>query len=144
MIATFLGIATPIVSLFAAARIAGPARTPTVAPDSNTTSYVVSGVRVIHRRTSLTNVVANIYLLGGVRSSPATSAGIENFLLQVSERGTTKYPREALRRATARTGSEIVIEAREDWSMIGARTTVAELDSTWSILTERVMRPRID
>src|SRR5262245_37204487 len=144
MIATFISIATPIVSLVAAARITASVPAPAIAPDSNTTSYVVSGVRVIHRRTSLSNVVANVYLLGGVRGAPAASAGIENFLLQVSERGTTKYPREALRRATARTGSEIVVEARDDWSMIGARTTVAELDSTWSILSERVTRPRID
>lgn len=28
--------------------------------------------------------------------------------------------------------------------MVGARTTRAELDSTWAILTERVMRPKLD
>jgi zinc protease len=120
-----------------------PATTVT-APDSNTTSYTVGGVRVIHRKTNLTTVVANIYLLGGVRVSPANASGIENFLLQVSERATAKYPRDVLRRALARTGSEVVIEAREDWTMIGARMKRTELDSTWAILTDRVMRPRID
>ena len=125
----------------------GPARP--VAPaspasDTMTTTYSVGGVRVIHRRANVSTVVTNIYLLGGVRSVPAGLAGIENFLLQVGERGTTRYPRDVLRRSLARTGSEMVIESREDWTMIGARTTPATLDSTWSILADRVMRPRLD
>jgi zinc protease len=127
-----------------APRLPERARPVELAADSNTTTYMVGGVRVIHRKNNLNTVVANVYLLGGVRSSPPATAGIENLLLQVSERGTAKYGRDALRKAMARTGSEIVIEAREDWTLIGARTTPTELDSTWSILTERIMRPRID
>jgi zinc protease len=125
-------------------RMPAPVTPPGAAADSNTTTYMVGGVRVIHRKNNLNTVVANVYLLGGVRSAPAATAGIENLLLQVSERGTTKYGRDALRKAMARTGSEIIIEPREDWTLIGARTTLTELDSTWSILTERIMRPRID
>jgi zinc protease len=125
--------------------VAAPAAATAAVPaDSNTTTYSVGGVRIIHRRNNLNTVVANVYLLGGVRNAPAASSGIENLLLQVSERGTTKYTRDVLRKAMARTGSEIVIEARDDWALIGARTTPTELDSTWSILTDRIMRPRID
>lgn len=124
--------------------LAGPAGLVVEIADTNTITYTVSGVRVIHRRTNLSTVVANVYLLGGVRASPAGRAGIENLLLQVSERGTAHYPRERLRRALARTGSDIVIEPREDWTLIGARTTPAELDSTWAILSDRVMRPNLD
>lgn len=112
--------------------------------DSTTSTYTVGGVKIIHRRTNTSTVVANLYLLGGVRAAPITQAGLENFLLQVSERGTTKYQRDVLRRSQARTGSEILIEPREDWTLVGARTVPAELDSTWAIFAERVMHPRLD
>jgi zinc protease len=115
-----------------------------VAGDTATSSYDVGGVKVIHRRANINTVVMNLYLLGGVRAAPAGQSGIENFLLQVSERGTTKYQRDVLRRSMARTGSDIVIESREDWTLAGVRTIPAELDSTWSIFTERVMHPRLD
>lgn len=113
-------------------------------PDTLTTTYTVGGVQVIHRRSNVSTVVANVYLLGGVRSASAGQSGIENFLLQVSERGTARYSRDALRRALARTGAEFVIEPREDWTMVGIRTTLAELDSAWGILAERITRPRLD
>ncbi len=114
------------------------------AADTLTTSYSVDGVQVIHRRSSVSTVVANVYLLGGVRSAPPGRSGIENFLLQVSERGTARYPRDVLRQALARTGAEMVVEPREDWTMIGVRSTLAELDSAWSILGDRVSQPRLD
>lgn len=126
---------------------AGPAGAPKGAPtpaDTTTTTYSVGGIKVIHRRANISTVVTNLYLLGGVRSVPAGQAGLENFLMQVTERGTVRYSRDVLRRSMARTGSEFVIEAREDWTMVGARMIPAEIDSTWAILAERVMRPRLD
>lgn len=121
----------------AGATLTGPA-------DTLTTTYSVDGVRVIHRKANIGTVVANVYLLGGVRSAAAGQSGIENFLLQVSERGTSRYSRDALRRALARTGAEIVIEPREDWTMIGVRSTLAELDSSWAILADRIAHPLLD
>ncbi|MBM4192907.1 MAG: insulinase family protein [Gemmatimonadetes bacterium] len=116
-----------------------------VAQGSDSTAmYTVGGVRVIHRRARVATVVTNLYLLGGVRNTPARIAGLEALLLEASGRGTAKYSRDALRRALARTGSEMVVEPREDWTMIGARAIPAALDSTWSILADRVMRPRLD
>ena len=117
---------------------------PGIAADSMTGTYSVGGVRIIHRRASVSTVVANLYLLGGVRAVPAPKAGLENFLLQVGERGTARYSRDALRKSIARTGSEFIVEAHEDWTVVGVRTVPAELDSTWSIFAERVMRPRLD
>ena len=117
---------------------------PPVREDTLTTTYSVGNLRVIHRRTNVSTVVMNVYLLGGVRSAPPGLDGIENFLLQVSERGTQKYSRDVLRRAQARTGAEVVVEPREDWTMIGVRTTPETLDSSWSILADRVVHPRID
>jgi zinc protease len=112
--------------------------------DTATVSYVVNGVRVIQRQTKTSIVVANLYLLGGVRQMTARTAGIENFLLAVGARGTQKYPRDVLRRALARTGSEIPVAPDEDWTLVSILTTASELDSTWSIFAEEIMHPTLD
>ncbi len=75
---------------------------------SATNSFDVDGIKVILRQSDANNVVAaNLYLLGGTRQITSTNAGIEPFLLQVSERGTKKYPLAILRRKMSRLGSEI-------------------------------------
>jgi zinc protease len=127
--------------VLALALTAGSARAQS---DTATVSYVVNGVRVIQRKTTASLVVANLYLLGGLRQVTPRTAGIENFLLQVSEFGTQKYPKEVLRRALARTGSEIPIAPSEDWTLVSIHTTTSELDSTWSIFAERIMHPTLD
>jgi zinc protease len=112
--------------------------------DTATVMYTASGVRVIQRKTTASIVVANLYLLGGVRQTTARTAGIENFLLAVSEFGTQKYPKDIMRRALARTGSEIPVAPGEDWTLVSVHTTTSELDSTWSIFAERIMHPALD
>ena len=112
--------------------------------DTTTVSYTVGGVRVIQRRSTASIVVANLYLLGGLRQVTPATAGIEGFLLAASERGSKKYPREAMRRALARTGSEIGVAPREDWTVVGVHTTPAELDSTWAIFADRLEHPTLD
>ena len=74
--------------------------------DTGTVRFDVDGVRVIHRRTTTGLVVANLYLLGGVRLVTPATAGIEPMLLEVTERGTVGFPGDSLRRAMARTGRE--------------------------------------
>ena len=138
----------PVAHALGSAQASAPgqprAASSTARGDSATTSYTVDGIHVIHHRTNTSIVVANLYLLGGVRQSTAVTAGLESLLLEVSERGTAKYAKDALRRAMARTGSEIVIQPREDWTVIGVRTTTTELDSVWSIFSERLMYPLIE
>jgi zinc protease len=100
---------------------------------------------VILRRVTSNDVVsANVYLLGGVRQVTEVTAGIEPFLLDVSERGTVHYPRRLLRRAMARLGTTIVVEPQVDWTTLGVRATSATLDSTWMIMADRLMAPRLD
>ena len=109
-----------------------------------TTSFDVSGVHVILRQNSANNVVAaNLYLLGGARQVTDANAGIEPILLDVSERGTRQYPKNALRRAMSKLGSEIVISASADWTMFGIRSSTEVFDSTWSIFADRVMHPTL-
>lgn len=112
---------------------------------SATTSFDVSGVRVILRQNDANNVVAaNLYLLGGSRQVTEANAGIEPILLDVSERGTAKYPRANIRRAMARLGSEIVVAPSADWTMFGIRSSTEVFDSTWAIFADRVINPTLN
>ena len=113
--------------------------------DSATSAFEVNGLRVIHRRVTANEVVAaNLYLLGGVSQVPANKAGLELLLLEASERGTRKYPREVLERKMARLGSAIVASPSIDWTMVGVRSTVTAFDSTFAIFADRIMQPRLD
>jgi zinc protease len=122
---------------------AAPAPPP--APDSLTEQFEVAGIPVILRRVPANNVVAaNLYLLGGTRQLTPETQGIELLLLEASERGTAKYPKEALRRRMAQLGSAIGVSPGLDWTAIGLRSTVAGFDSTWAILADRLVAPRLD
>jgi zinc protease len=111
---------------------------------SLTTSFDVSGVHVILRQNNANNVVAaNLYLLGGSRQVTDANAGIEPILLDVSERGTQRYPKNSLRRAMSRLGSEIVVAPSADWTMFGIRSSTEVFDSTWAIFADRVMHPNL-
>lgn len=110
-----------------------------------TSTFDVSGVKVILRQSTANNVVAaNLYLLGGTRQVRLENAGIEPFLLEVSDRGTAKYPRAQLRRKMSALGSEIVAEPTDDWTMFGIRATTEVLDSTWAIFADRLAQPTLD
>lgn len=107
-----------------------------------TVAFDAGGIRVILRKSAANNVVAaNLYLLGGTRLITLRTAGIEPFLLEVSEFGTRQYGREALLRKMSRLGSRIVVDPTKDWTMLGIRTTTNRFDSTWAVFAERVMYP---
>ncbi|HET6760808.1 MAG TPA: insulinase family protein, partial [Gemmatimonadaceae bacterium] len=111
---------------------------------SLTTSFDVSGVHVILRQNNANNVVAaNLYLLGGSRQITEANAGIEPLLLEVSDRGTRRYPKNSLRRAMSRLGSEIAVAPRADWTMFGIRSSTEVFDSTWAVFADRVMHPTL-
>jgi zinc protease len=126
----------------AQARRGGPAPT---GPDTGTIAYDVDGIRVIQRHVGSGDiVVANLYLLGGVRQVTAANAGIELLLLEASERGTRSYSRDRLRRSMAQLGTGITTQVGVDWSAIGLRATRSTLDSTWSIMASRITEPLLD
>ena len=129
----------------AAATRSAASSTPRVRQSSETESYEVSGIRVVHRHGMANDVVAaNLYLLGGTRLTNWEKAGIEPMLLLASERGTRTYPREAVRLAMAAQGTSIVTGAESDWTMFGARTTTGTFDSTFVVLADRLMNPTLE
>jgi zinc protease len=113
--------------------------------DTGTVAYNVDGIRVIHRQLGTGDiVVANLYLLGGVRQVTAANAGIELLLLEASERGTKSYSLDKLRRSMAQLGTSINTQVGVDWSSIRLQATRSTLDSTWNILASRLMEPKLD
>lgn len=112
-------------------------------PDTGTIRFEVGGVRVIHRQTENNLFFAKLYLLGGTQLVTPETAGLEPLLLDVSERGTARYPGDRLRRALARTGAQMGVEATRDWTVFGVGTTTDRLDSTWAIYTDRLLRPTL-
>ncbi|HEX2778395.1 MAG TPA: pitrilysin family protein [Gemmatimonadaceae bacterium] len=116
-----------------------------VAVSASTDDFLVDGIHVVLRRTTANDVVAaNVYLLGGTRQLTDSTQGIEAMLLAASERGTKRFSKEALRALTARLGSSIDIDPGVDWTMIGSRGLRDSFDSTWIVLADRVMAPRLD
>ncbi|MCZ8011384.1 MAG: M16 family metallopeptidase [Gemmatimonas sp.] len=125
--------------------MAAPTSPTVMGDDSLTIKFEVSGIPVILRRVTANNVVAaNLYLLGGSRQLTSATQGIELMLLEASERGTQKYPRDLLRTKMARLGSAIGVSAGVDWTSVGLRATTAGFDSTWAIMADRIVAPRLD
>lgn len=126
---------------FAAAQGTGR---PRVDPDTLTTSYEVSGLHVIQRVNRATDIIAaRLYLLGGTRQLSETTAGIEALLLHASGYGTERYPGEQARRAMARTGSVMELEAGVDWSVIGFTGLAQDFDAAWDLLADRIVKPSL-
>jgi zinc protease len=141
-----------VFSLGAAAALAtasaaqlSPATAPAAPPrpgtrfDTSTVAFDTGGVHVILRRNPANNVIAvNLYLLGGTQLVTEANAGIEPFLLSLSERGTAHYTRDDLRRKIAALGSGIVVQGSDDWTLYGFRGVRATFDSTWAIWSDRL------
>jgi zinc protease len=112
--------------------------------DSTTTKFVASGIPVILRRSTSAGIAtADVYLLGGTREETDETAGIEPFLLDVSQRGTKHFPRATMRKVMARLGTSIVVDPTADWTSIGVRATPETFDSTFTVLADRLMYPTI-
>ena len=128
----------------AALLLLGPAIT-SAQIDTATTSFDVNGLKVILRRNTANDVVAaNLYLLGGTQQLTPATQGIESFLLNASELGTKLFPKAAARRTLAQLGSTILVAPREDWTVFGTTTIKSAFDSTWAVLSDRVMQPTLD
>lgn len=120
-----------------AAGLAGQAGEPQV--------YAVEGLRVVHLEAPGREVAAvRLYLLGGARQLTHETAGVERLILAASGRGTAGFPGDSLRRAQARTGSRFFTSVGPDWSVIGFTGLADELDSSWTLLADRIARPSLE
>ena len=123
----------------------GPARSRLITdPDTLTTAYEVSDVRVIQRIIPTSEIVAvRLYLLGGTTQLTARTAGIEAVWLDASEDGTAQFPGDEARRALARTGCDVFIEPEADWTVFGFTGLAEDIDATWRVFADRLMHPSL-
>lgn len=112
--------------------------------DTVTVSYELDGLRVLHHRSKDATFSAGIYLLGGSQLLTPQTEGIENLYLTASNYGTTDFPGEQARKALARTGSSVYIDAGYDWTEFGASGLTGDFEDTWALLTSRLLRPTLD
>jgi zinc protease len=113
--------------------------------DSLSSMYDVNGITVIQRRSPTNEIVAgSIFLLGGSRQIDETNAGIEMLMLMASDYGTKSFPGGAARDAMSRTGSQVSIIPRADWSVVEFTGLAQDFDSTWAVVADRLVNPTLD
>jgi len=121
-----------------------PPRTPAPVSDSLTSLREVSGLRVLQRLNRANDlVVVSLYLLGGTRQLTERTAGIEELLLDAAAQGSEHFPGDQGQRAMARAGAVEVIAPDPDWTVFGFIVLRQDLDSTWNVFADRLLRPTL-
>jgi zinc protease len=104
--------------------------------------FDVNGLKVLVKRRPLSpTVAAGLFIRGGVKKLSAQNAGIEGFMLSAMTEGSKTYPREALRRELARTGSSINSSAGYDYSVLSLASTRQNFDRSWEVFTDIALNP---
>lgn len=109
------------------------------------TELDVNGLKVIvKRRPAAATVAAGLFIRGGVRNITDRTAGIENLMLNSAIEAGKKFPRAAVRRELARTGSSIGATAGRDYSVVTLASTAWNFDRMWEIFADVTMNPAFD
>ncbi len=104
--------------------------------------FDVNGLKIIvKRRPSAATVSAGLFVRGGARNISDTNAGVEYFMLDAATEGSRKYPREAIRRELASTGSGIGASVANDYSVLTFGSTLEHFDKSWDIFADVAMNP---
>jgi zinc protease len=109
------------------------------------TEFDVNGMKVlVKRRPNSATVAAGLFFRGGVKNLTAQNAGIESFTLNVATEGSTSFPRDALRRELASTGSAISAGSSFDFSVVSLGSTRENFDRSWNAFVDVALRPAFD
>jgi predicted Zn-dependent peptidase len=124
---------------------------PTAAPDfqsviarqaSLVTEFEVNGLKVlVKRREGSQTVAAGLFIRGGVENISATNAGVEAFMLNVASEASANFPRDRMRKETARMGTLIGEGVNYDYSSLSMAATRANFDRSWEIFTDVALHP---
>jgi len=128
-----------------------PTQTQTAAPDFQSviarqaalvTEFDVNGLKVlVKRREGSLTVAAQLYIRGGVENINAGNAGVEAFMLNVASEASAGYPRDRMRKETARMGTVIGESVNYDYSALAMTATRANFDKSWDIFADVAMNP---
>jgi predicted Zn-dependent peptidase len=106
------------------------------------TEFDVNGLKVlVKRRQSAPTVTVGLFIRGGAQNITDKNAGIENFMLDTATEGSKKFPREALRRELARTGSSVGSSVSNDYSVLSMVSTRQNFDRSWDVFTDIALNP---
>lgn len=109
---------------------------------SKVSEFDVGGMKVlVKRRPGSQTVSGGLFIRGGLRNVKKEQAGIENFMLAVMTEGGKKFPREALRRELAATGSSISGSSSYDYSVFAFGSTLEFFDRTWDAFADVAIEP---
>lgn len=137
-----IGLLTVIVLIFSSLSFAQTSGTNLASQAALVTELDVNGLKVlIKRRPNSQTVAAGLFFRGGAKNLSAQNAGIEDFMLNVATEGSQKFPREALRRELARTGSNISSGTNYDYSVLALGCTRQSFDRSWEIFTDIAINP---
>ena len=125
--------------------------TPTAAPDfqsviarqaSLVTEFEINGLKVlVKRREGSQTVAAGLFIRGGVENISASNAGVEAFMLNVASEASANFPRDRMRKETARMGTVIGESVNYDYSALSMTATRSNFDRSWEIFTDVALRP---
>ena len=120
--------------------------TPTISVQtSNVSEFDVNGLKVIlKRRASAPTVSVGLFVRGGVRNLTEKTAGIESLMLNSAIEAGQSFPRQAVRRELARTGSTIAASAGSDFSVVSMVSSREAFDRMWKVFTDVTMKPLFD
>lgn len=128
-----------------------PPTAPPTAPDfqgviarqaSLVTEFEVNGLKVlVKRREGSQTVAAGLFIRGGAENISATNAGVEAFMLNVASEASANFPRDRMRKETARMGTVIGEGVNYDYSSLSMAATRANFDRSWEIFTDVALRP---
>jgi predicted Zn-dependent peptidase len=128
-----------------------PPTTPPTNPDfqsviarqaSLVTEFEVNGLKVlVKRREGSQTVAAGLFIRGGVENISAMNAGVEAFMLNVASEASANFPRDRMRKETARMGTLIGEGVNYDYSSLSMAATRANFDRSWEIFTDVALHP---
>jgi zinc protease len=124
---------------------------PATAPDfqsviarqaSLVTEFEINGLKVlVKRREGSQTVAAGLFIRGGVENISSSNAGVEAFMLNVASEASANFPRERMRKETARMGTAIGEGVNYDYSSLSMAATRANFDRSWEIFADVALHP---
>ncbi|HMJ08635.1 MAG TPA: pitrilysin family protein, partial [Pyrinomonadaceae bacterium] len=138
-----ISLAAPLVLLLAFAAFAQTGKIDNITEQASlVTEFDVNGLKVlVKRRASAPTVAVGLFIRGGARNITDKNAGIENLTLTSAVEAGTKFPRAALRRELASTGSTISAAAAKDYSAVSFASTRRNFDRMWDLFTDVTINP---
>src|ERR1700694_728014 len=139
------------IALLAPATFGQATQPATTAPDfqsviarqaSLVTEFEINGLKVlVKRREGSQTVAAGLFIRGGVENVSSSNAGVEAFMLNVASEASANFPRDRMRKETARMGAVIGEGVNYDYSALSMTATRSNFDRSWEIFTDIALHP---